>query len=205
MEDKVNTVLHAMSNINKPQRFFMVALFNVLMMFQGKANFRNMSRYSPLSEKRLGRWYGRVFEFTRFNTILLSHTLLDQQECIAAIDASFISKAGKQTDGLGWFYNGNASQSQRGLEASAIFRIDLKSNTAYALEARQTIDQVGKTRVDGYAEHVVAMAPQLLQQGIAYMAADAYYSKIKFVSVIVCYRITFGWEIACRCRLAMVV
>ena len=159
MEDIVDTVLHSMSNINKPQRFFMAALLNVLMVFQGKANFRNMSRYSPLSEKRLSRWYGRAFELTQFNTTWLSHTLLDEQGCIAAIDASFMSKAGKQTDGLGWFYNGSMSQPQRGLEASVICRIDLKSNTAYALEARQTIDQVGKTRVDRYAEQVVAMSP----------------------------------------------
>ena len=120
MEDLVNTVLSSMSNINKPQRLFMVALFKVLMVFQGKANFRNMSRYSALNEKRLSRWYRRPFEFAQFNTQLLSHTLLGDQDCIAAIDASFVDKAGKQTDGLGWFYNGSLGQSQRGLEVSMI-------------------------------------------------------------------------------------
>ena len=65
-----------------------------------------------------------------------------------------------------------------------ICRVDLKSNTAYAL-ALQTIDQLGQTRVDRYAEQVVKIAPQLLKQGIVHMAADAYYSKIKLVSAVV--------------------
>jgi hypothetical protein len=65
-----------------------------------------------------------------------------------------------------------------------ICRVDLKSNTAYALEALQTIDQLGQTRVDRYAEQVVKIAPQLLKQGIVHMADDAYYSKIKFVSAV---------------------
>ena len=105
MEDLVDTVLHSMSNIKRPQRLFMAALFKVLLVFQGKANFRNMSRYSALSEKRLNRWYGRLFEFAQFNTTLLSETLSDAQDCTAAIDTGFVNKAGKQTDGLGWFYN----------------------------------------------------------------------------------------------------
>ena len=148
MEDLVDTVLHSMSNIKRPQRLFMAALFKVLLVFQGKANFRNMSRYSTLSEKHLRRWYVRTFEFAQFNTTLLSHTLSDDQDCIAAIDASFVNKAGGKTDGLGWFYNGSLGQSQQGLEVSMICRVDLKSNTAYALEALQTIDQLGQTRVD---------------------------------------------------------
>jgi hypothetical protein len=184
LEDLVDTVLHSMSNIKRPQRLFMAALFKVLLVFQGKANFRNMSRYSTLSEKRLSRWYGRTFAFAQFNTTLLSHTLSDDQDCIAAIDASFVNKAGKKTDGLGWFYNGSLGQPQRGLEVSMICLVDLKSNTAYALEALQTIDQLGQTRVDRYAEQVVKIAPQLLKQGIVHMAADAYYSKIKFVSAV---------------------
>ena len=84
-----------------------------------------------------------------------------------------------------WFHNGSLGQSQRGLEVSMICYIDLNSNTAYALEALQTIDQPGQTRVDCYAEQVVKVAPQLLQQGIVHRVADAYYSKIKFVSAAV--------------------
>jgi len=185
MEDVVKTVLHSMSNVKKPQRVFVASLLAVLMVFQGKATFRNMSRFSVMSEKRFSRWYGRDFAFPEFNLNLISHSLSDEGDYIAAIDASFMSKAGKKTDGLGWFYNGGAGETQRGLEISMICTVDLRSNTAYALEASQTLDRDNQTRVDFYADQTVKLAPQLLGQGITHMAADAYYSKIKFVSPVV--------------------
>ena len=185
MEDVVEAVLRSMSNVKKPQRVFMAALFTVLMVFQGKATFRNLSRYSQMSEKRFSRWYGREFEFAKFNLQLMTCVFSSDSDYIAAIDASFITKSGKKTDGLGKFYNGGAGEAQQGLEISAICTIDLKSNTAYALEAIQTLDVPGKTRADSYAEQAVRLVPMLLAKGITYMAADAYYSKVKFVSSVV--------------------
>ena len=185
MEEVVKTVLESMSSVKKPQRVFIAYLFSVLMVFQGKATFKNMSRYSSMSEKRFRRWYGRDFDFTEFNMKLLSQTIPNNNACIGVIDASFMSKAGKKTDGLGWFYNGSAGESQKGLEISMIGTIDLQSNTAYALETSQTIDQKGKSRVDLYAEQVIKLVPTFEQQNIKYLAADAYYSKIKFVSPVV--------------------
>ena len=132
MEEVVKTVLRSMSTVKKPQRIFMLSLFSVLMVFQGKATFRNMSRYSDMSEKRFSRWYRRDFDFSKFNTNLQANALPDDAKRIAGIDASFISKSGKQTDGLGWFYNGAAGEAQKGLEISLVCSIDLASNTAYA-------------------------------------------------------------------------
>ncbi|WP_219340310.1 transposase, partial [Spartinivicinus marinus] len=145
---------------------------------------RNMSRYSQMNEKRFSRWYKRQFDFTQFNRGALTLTLPDNER-IAAIDASFISKSGKKTEGLGYFYNGSTSQSQQGLEASLLALVDLKLNTAFTYDVRQTIDQQNKTRVEVYAEQVVELAPQLLEQGIQYLVADAYYSKEKFFTPVV--------------------
>ncbi|MFK0571471.1 hypothetical protein [Endozoicomonas sp.] len=39
-------------------------------------------------------------------------------------------------------------QTEKDLELSLLSVVDLKSNTAYALETKQTLDQKGKTRVD---------------------------------------------------------
>jgi hypothetical protein len=184
MDEVILEVFRSMASIKKPQRVFMVSLFAVLMVFQGKATFRNMSRYCHMSEKRFGRWYRRDFDFTQFNLILLDQMLPENSNSIAAIDASFISKSGKHTDGLGSYYNGSAGKAQRGLEVSLICIIDLKSNTAFSLDACQTIDQEGKSRVDLYAEQVVNIAPKLKEQGIRHLTSDAYYSKIKFVSPV---------------------
>jgi hypothetical protein len=70
------------------------------------------------------------------------------------------------------------------LEISTICITDLKSNTAYALDSGQTIDIEGATRVQQYAQHVVDFADNLRQLNIRYLAADAYYSKVKFVSKV---------------------
>ena len=67
MTDLVNTIFSLMPSIKKPQRVFMAGLFATLVVFQGRATFRNMSRYSDMSEKRFARWYRRDFPFSQFN------------------------------------------------------------------------------------------------------------------------------------------
>ena len=120
MTQLVETILESMSNVKKPQRKYISALLVVLTLFQGKANFRNLSRYCHLSEKCLSRWSRRTFNFARFNSGLLVHETPGSNDFIAAIDASFISKSRNKTEGLGWFYNGAAGEAQRGLEISLI-------------------------------------------------------------------------------------
>ena len=69
MEALVEKVLHGMSSVNRPQRTFVAGLLAVLMVFQGKANFRNLSRYCGMHEKRFSRWCRRPFDFvTRFRS-----------------------------------------------------------------------------------------------------------------------------------------
>ena len=184
MEVIVETILVSMSNVKKHQRNFMLSLLAVLVVFQGKATFKNMSRYSPMNEKRFRRWSHRDFDYSEFNMKLIALALPKQADKIAAIDASFISKSGSKTEGLGWYYNGSAGEAQRGLEISTICITDLQSNTAYALDSRQTIDIEGATRVEQYAQHVIDVAANLHALNIQYLAADAYYSKVKFVSKV---------------------
>jgi len=110
MESIVEKILASMSNVKKHQRTFMLSFFAVLVVFQGKATFRNMSRYSFMNEKRFRRWSDRVFDYAEFNRKLIALTFSEQSEKIAAIDASFINKSGRKTDGLGWYYNGSAGE-----------------------------------------------------------------------------------------------
>ena len=185
MNDIVKNALDAMSMLKKPQKTFIALLLSALVVFQGKATFRNLSRYCPMSEKRFSRWYGRPFEFFTFNRLTLSDVLSESEELIAAADASFMTKSGDHTEGLGKFWRGCSGRTENGLELSLLSVVDLTSNTAYALEAKQTLDQKGKTRVDLYAEQVIAQAKQIIDMGIKYLAVDAYYFKKKFVSPIV--------------------
>ena len=181
MEEIINNIMQEMPNVNKPQQKFMAQLFTALATFVGKATYRNLNRYSNLNEKTISRWFRRVFDFQKFNNLVLQQ-LITSKEKISAIDASYIKKSGKKTNGLGMFWNGQSGKAEKGLEVSLISIIDRKSNTAYALDAQQTIDLDDQTRIDLYATQVENCASMLLDQGIKYMAADALYSKYKFIS-----------------------
>jgi hypothetical protein len=173
-----------MSSVKKPHRLFLIGLFTVLRLFQGKATFRNLSRYSDMHEKRFSRWYRRPFDFAHFNARLIDHELPKDHERIAAIDASFIKKSGKHTEGLGYFYHGQAGKAEKGLEISLISFIDLNVNTGYAIDERQTVAVEEQNRVDLYARHFREVAPELKKASIRYLAADSYYSKVKFIDAV---------------------
>jgi hypothetical protein len=55
-------------------------------------------------EKTYSRWYTRYFNYTAFNKKLITHEFPKGDEFIAVIDASFLRKSGKKTEGLGMFY-----------------------------------------------------------------------------------------------------
>ena len=63
----VKTILQPMSTVTKPQRKFMQVLLFLLMCRRGRANFRNLSRYSDYHEKTFSRWYRRSFDLVEFN------------------------------------------------------------------------------------------------------------------------------------------
>jgi hypothetical protein len=45
------------------------------MCLRGKANFRNLSRYSKVSEKTYSRGFRRQFDFVEFNRLTLAEAL----------------------------------------------------------------------------------------------------------------------------------
>ena len=177
----VKTILQQMSNVTKPQRKFMCVLLPLLMCLRGRANFRNLSRYSDYHEKTFSRWYRRDFDFIEFNRLSL---LLFNAETtlIAATDCSFTPKSGKHTEGLGMFYNSVRGKAEKGLEISTLAVVNVTENTAYNLSTRQTpaTNKDDESRVDCYLEHLkqdrYALPPQ-----IRYLVTDGYYSKKKYI------------------------
>ena len=184
MTDIIKMALNAMPNVKKPQQYFIAHLLALLVTFQGKATFRNLSRYSKYCEKTFSRWYRRNFNFSLFNIFMLKQQLPDGQVFIAALDASFISKSGKKTVGLAQFWRGCTGRTEKGLEISLLSVIDVNSETAYGLNAKQTIDQKEETRVDLYTKHVLEQSNHLTALNIQYLCVDSYYSKVKFVEPV---------------------
>jgi len=181
----------------------MLSLFGVLSIFCGKATFRNLSRYSNYCEKSYSRWYRRKFNFVEFNAKLIRHELAEA-ELLGVIDASFMKKSGKCTEGLGWFYNSCNDKAERGLETSVVAVVDVRSNTAYGIDSEQTIDKVplqGKdkehTRVDLYVDQIKRVSAELKALNVRYLAADSYYAKAKFVNTT----LKLGFDIIGKLRI----
>ena len=204
MENFITHILGEMSGVAKPQKKFLVTLFLTIFLMRGKVNFRNLSRYSELSEKTYSRQFRNSFDFTTFNEQLIKDVIPSHHEKIGAMAASYLSKSGQETYGLGFFYDSSHNKAAKGLEISNLAVIDVTDNTAYTLSSWQTPPQeeiealvadkkVGEneseeeeddevSRVDFYAEHLRRDAVHL-PDDVKYLVVDGYYAKSKFVKV----------------------
>ena len=119
-------------------------------------------------------------------------TALDPQaELGSAHDASFLPKSGKQTFGLGHFFNGCASRAERGLEISTLAVVDVTRRCAFTLAVAQTPPREDatkaeqeETRVDFYTQQLRAPRHRL-PPGVTYHCVDGYYAKKKYMDEVV--------------------
>jgi len=203
MEHFINSILEKMTGVAKPQKKFLATLMLTILLMRGKVNFRNMSRYSDLNEKTYSRQFRKSFDFADFNKQLVEETVPSHHEKIAVMDCSFIPKSGKETYGLGFFYDSSHDQAAKGLEISNLAVIDVTDNTGYSISSWQTppqkeievliADQRSAesdeqqeediTRVDFYAQHLRRDAAYL-PDDVKYLVVDGYYAKIKFVNAV---------------------
>jgi len=206
MEGIINYILDQMLDVAKPQKKFLLSLFLTILLLRGKANFRNLSRYSKVSEKTYSRQYRKTFDFAAFNELLIADQVPDTHEQIGVMDCSYIPKSGKETYGLGMFYDSSHDQAAPGLEISNLAVIDVTDNTGYTLSSWQTPPQedIEKlvadrratenepaaeeeddeiSRVDFYAEHLQRDVEHL-PAAVKYLVVDGYYAKSKFVKAV---------------------
>ena len=197
----VTHILEQMPAINKPQRKFLPTLFATLLAVRGRVNFRNLARYSTYSQRTHQRQFQQPFDFPSFNRRAIAQVTTAATVLLAAQDATFIRKSGKQTYGLDKFWNGCAHRTEKGLELSAIAILDVARRTAYPLSARQTpprpisltepssqltaalrsTSEPAETRIDFYLQHLTETLPYLPAQ-VRYAVFDGAFAKHKFVS-----------------------
>ena len=147
----LDSVLQYSVKISRPQEKFLRHVLELLWLFPGSATFRNLSRYSHYCERSFARWYSREMDFVSLNHQLIVSQVPTAHEQALALDASFVEKSGKKSYGLGSFWNGCHSRSERvvrdtGQEISVIAWVDISANTAYALSVEQTPSGEGKSK-----------------------------------------------------------
>ena len=185
----IERILSQMSNVSKHHKQFLLTLFCTLFMLRGRMNFRNLSRYSHLHENTYLRNFRKSFDFVAFNTLLIQETIPASHQKMAAIDASYVPKAGKQSYGIDSFWSGAASRCKKGQEISSLSIVDLDYRTAYNLSVEQTpsSSEIGKeedNRIDFYLQQVEKNQNQLSHLGITHIATDGFYSKTRFIDGI---------------------
>src|SRR5262245_54644368 len=134
----VHEILQQIPELGQPQRKFLATLFVTILVLRGRVNFRNLSRYCDYSERTIARQFRKPFDWPDFHQRVLMTALDPHSELISAHDASFISKRGKQTFGLGHFFNGCASRAERGLEISTLAVVNVtRPGASTAAPARE--------------------------------------------------------------------
>jgi len=187
----VNDILQQMPGLGQPQRKFLGTLFVTILVLRGRVNFRNLSRYCDYSERTIARQFRKPFDWPDFHQRVLMTVLDPCAELISAHDASFIPKSGKQTFGLGHFFNGCASRAERGLEISTLAVVDVTRRCAFTLASAQTPPgedatkaEQEETRVDFYKQQLRAHRHHL-PPGVKYHCVDGYYAKKKYIDEVV--------------------
>jgi hypothetical protein len=191
IKEILDTIFEKTGMKNKWQKKFLFELFELVFAIQGRANFHNMSRYSDLNESTFRRNFSKFFDWIGFNlAIMFLSGLSFCNPVIAAIDCSYIPKAGKVTYGLDRFWSGVAGRAKQGLELSVLSLIDVLSGTAWTLDATQTPPDLSSregngqeyTRVDFYLEQILDLLPFL--RAVTYIVADGFYAKAKVFDAI---------------------
>jgi DDE superfamily endonuclease len=187
----VNNILKQMPGLSQPQRKFLATLFVTILVLRGRVNFRNLSRYCDYSERTIARQFRAPFDWPDFHQHVLMTALDPRAELVSAHDASFLPKSGKQTFGLGHFFNGCASRAERGLEISTLAVVDVTRRCAFTLAVAQTPpgEEATKTaqeetRVDFYKQQLHAHRHRL-PPSIKYHCVDGYYAKKKYIDEVV--------------------
>jgi hypothetical protein len=175
-------VLVKLSDINQWRKDFLVETFILFLSIRGRINFLQLARYGLHKEQRYRQQFEKPFDFLTFNKELtLSH---GSGRYVIAFDPSYISKSGKKTPGVGWYWSGCANQAKWGLEIGGLAAIDIDSHTAFHLEAVQTINADEQTLADWYAG-IIADRKDTLADISKYLVADAWFSKRSFTDQIV--------------------
>ncbi|WP_170178352.1 transposase [Flammeovirga pectinis] len=171
-----------MSEINKWQRSFLIDHFTTLLSFMGKNNYMNLARYSKYNEGSIRSWSQRTFDYLTFNILLIES--LFKESRIIALDPSYISKSGKATPGVSYFWSGCAGAQKWGLEITGLASVGLESKTAMHLSAHQSIpDGKGFNLLSHCANLVVNNKEKYLKISDT-VVVDGYFSKYTFVNPV---------------------
>lgn len=173
------------------------AFYQVLVLFlsiKGKINFLQLSRFSGKCEQSFRYLFEKGFDFLSFNKTLLQRYV--KGKTAIAFDPSYISKSGKKTPGVGYFWSGCSGKAKWGLEFCGLALLDLTRKTAFHLDGFQTeVLEDEETLIEFYSKKLLERKTDLISIS-KYLVADAYFSKVTFIKPLT----IEGFQIVSRLR-----
>lgn len=181
----VNT-LNSIGHFNKWRVDFITEVLWLFLSIKGRINFLQLERFGSYCEQRYRMQFEKDFDFFTFNKTLVSNS--GSGNYAIGFDPSYISKSGKHTPHLGYFWSGCSGKPLWGLEIAGIAAIDLENKTAFHLEAIQTpskhnFKQGANNQMEWYAQTILERSGALRELS-PYLVVDAYFSKKGFVNSI---------------------
>lgn len=187
-----HAALSSTAKVRKSFKTFIVETMILYLTIPNRINFLQMARFGKSCESRYRQNFSKKFDWFEFNLHFISR--MASHRTAIALDASFISKSGKNTPGISYFWSGCAGAAKRGLEILAFALVDADEMNAVFLWARQTFLEPIRGRKPKYLEHMkdhnnligkylraIAEKRETMQHVSRLLVADAYFSVSPFV------------------------
>jgi len=181
------TILADIDSLSKPIRKFISTVFSQWWGVTGRYNFINMSRFMGYSEHGLRNGFSREVSFIDINKRLIKRYC--SKEIILAFDPTFITKSGKYTAGIDYFWSGKDGRVKKGMELGCLAAIDVKNQTAFHLQGIQTPPseerkKKRKSLIGHYRDFILSKVCALKEISI-HLVADGYFMKKQFILPLV--------------------
>ena len=193
LQELIATALSGQTKLSKSFQKFFTETMKLFLTSKSRLNFTQMAREGQMCESSYRQNYKKHFDWLAFNGQFVGERTGNR--IAIAIDPSYISKSGKKTPGIGYFWSGCASAMKRGLEILGIALVDADEKTAIPLKAEQTFTEKvrgpklkctkGMKDPDSLTGWYLRMLHHNRKQLLPIcprLVADAYFSKESFVT-----------------------
>ena len=207
LRELIAAALKSQANLSKSFQSFFIETMELILTHTGRLNFTQMARCGRSCESRFRQNFRKSFDWLSFNRSFLEST--KGHRIAIAIDPCYISKSGKKTPGIDWFWSGCAAAMKKGLEILGISIVDADAKDSVFLKAEQTFTDKKRGRkpdctkgmkdpdsLTGWYLRMLNRNCKQLLSICKLIVADAYFSKESFVTGAK----TLGFDLISRFR-----
>lgn len=125
------------ARLNKSTEYVIIETLLLFMVIPRKINFTQPARYGNCCEQCYRQTFSKKFDRVQYNLNLMGKLFGSNDRKAIAIDPSYISKSGKHTPNIGYFWSGVAGAAKRGLEILGIGIIEIDMKDCLILKAER--------------------------------------------------------------------